>query len=182
MHIVDVGTRKERRALEQKRACEVIVYFHCGRSDANRASSNDICSLNPKIDRLSMSALMEVDENGRVVAYELRESVIRSDERMTYTNVNKLLKQEDPQLAMRYADLIPLFRTMEELARVLIRMRERRGAIDFNYLKQSFEFDDEGRLASAEGRAQHRHIEALRLASGKRTVASHLDVLEVPTL
>ncbi|MGH9799488.1 MAG: RNB domain-containing ribonuclease, partial [Blastocatellia bacterium] len=53
--------------------------------------SNGICSLNPKVDRLTMSALMEVDRQGRVASYELRESVICSNERMTYTDVNKLL-------------------------------------------------------------------------------------------
>ena len=71
--------------------------------------SNDICSLKPKVDRLTVSALMEVDENGRVVSYEIRETVICSNERMTYTDVNKLLRHEDPQLAMRYAELILSF-------------------------------------------------------------------------
>jgi ribonuclease R len=67
--------------------------------------SNEICSLNPKVDRLTMSALMEVDGRGRVVNYKLRETVIRSDERMTYTDVNNLLTHADPKLAMRYAKL-----------------------------------------------------------------------------
>src|SRR5262244_3859286 len=73
--------------------------------------SNGICSLNPKVDRLTMSALMEVDRRGRVVNYRLCESVIRSAERMTYTDVNKLLTHADPHLAMRYADLLDLFKT-----------------------------------------------------------------------
>src|SRR5262249_12300330 len=109
--------------------------------------SNGICSLKPKVDRLTMSALMEVDRRGRVVNYELRETVIRSNERMTYTDVNKLLTHADPHLAMRYADLLDLFRTMEELARILIKMRAQRGAIDFNLPESVFEFDDEGRIA-----------------------------------
>ena len=146
--------------------------------------SNGICSLNPKVDRLAMSALMEVDQHGKVVSYDLRETVIRSSERMTYTNVNKLLRHEDPALSMRYADLLELFRVMEELARILIRMRERRGAIDFNLPESIFEFDDEGRIAGvlkAERNIAHRIIEEFMLLANE-TVAGHLERLGVPAV
>jgi ribonuclease R len=146
--------------------------------------SNGICSLNPQVDRLAMSALMEIDRHGRVVKYELRETVIRSRERMTYTDVNKLLTHADPQLAMRYADLIDLFKVMEELARILIKMRERRGAIDFNLPESIFEFDDEGRIAGvlkAERNIAHRIIEEFMLLANE-TVAGHLERLGVPSL
>ena len=146
--------------------------------------SNGICSLNPQVDRLAMSALMEVDRQGKVVSYELRETVIRSHERMTYTNVNKLLRHEDPALSMRYADLLELFRTMEELARLLIRLRERRGAIDFNLPESIFEFDDEGRIAGvlrAERNIAHRIIEEFMLLANE-TVAGHLERLGVPAV
>src|SRR5215813_1213890 len=146
--------------------------------------SNGICSLNPKVDRLTMSALMEVDRRGRVVNYKLRETVIRSDERMTYTDVNKLLTHADPQLAMRYAKLHELFKTMEELARILIKMRERRGAIDFNLPESVFEFDDEGRVAGvlrADRNIAHRIIEEFMLLANE-TVAGHLQRLRVPSL
>jgi ribonuclease R len=146
--------------------------------------SNGICSLNPQADRLAMSALMEVDHHGKVVKYELRETVIRSNERMTYTNVNKLLRHEDPALSMRYADLLELFRTMEELARLLIRMRERRGAIDFNLPESIFEFDDEGRIAGvlkAERNIAHRIIEEFMLLANE-TVAGHMERLGVPSI
>ncbi|MBS1791160.1 MAG: ribonuclease R [Acidobacteria bacterium] len=148
------------------------------------ALSNGICSLNPKVDRLTMSALMEVDRQGRVVRYELRESVIRSNERMTYTDVNKLLAHADPHLAMRYADLLDLFKTMEELARILIRMRTERGAIDFNLPESVFEFDDEGRIAGvlkAERNIAHRIIEEFMLLANE-TVASHFFKLGVPSM
>ena len=146
--------------------------------------SNGICSLNPKVDRLTMSALMEVDRRGRVVNYKLRETVIRSDERMTYTDVNKLLTHADPQLAMRYARLHGLFKTMEELARLLIKMRERRGAIDFNLPESVFEFDDEGRVAGvlrADRNIAHRIIEEFMLLANE-TVAGHFQRLRVPSL
>lgn len=146
--------------------------------------SNGICSLNPKVDRLTMSALMEVDRQGRVASYELRETVIRSNERMTYTDVNKLLSHADPQLAMRYADLLDLFKTMEELARILIRMRTLRGAIDFNLPESVFEFDDEGRIAGvlkADRNIAHRIIEEFMLLANE-TVASHFHRLGVPAM
>src|SRR5215510_11145284 len=146
--------------------------------------SNGVCSLNPKVDRLTMSALMEVDRRGRVVNYKLRETVIRSDERMTYTDVNKLLTHADPQLAMRYAKLHELFKTMEELARILIKMRERRGAIDFNLPESVFEFDDEGRVAGvlrADRNIAHRIIEEFMLLANE-TVAGHFQRMRVPSL
>ncbi|HEU0185860.1 MAG TPA: VacB/RNase II family 3'-5' exoribonuclease [Blastocatellia bacterium] len=146
--------------------------------------SSGICSLNPKVDRLTMSALMEVDRRGRVVNYKLRETVIRSDERMTYTDVNKLLTHADPQMAMRYAGLNDLFKTMEELARILIKMRERRGAIDFNLPESIFEFDDEGRVNGvlrADRNIAHRIIEEFMLLANE-IVAGHMQRLRVPSL
>src|SRR5262245_28213746 len=146
--------------------------------------SNGICSLNPKVDRLTMSALMEVCRRGRVVNYKLRATIIRSDERMTYTDVNKLLTHADPQLAMRYAELHELFKTMEELARILIKMRARRGAIDFNLPESVFEFDDEGRVAGvlrADRNIAHRIIEEFMLLANE-TVAGHFQRLRTPSL
>ncbi|MGH9847589.1 MAG: ribonuclease R family protein, partial [Blastocatellia bacterium] len=146
--------------------------------------SNGICSLNPKVDRLTMSALMEVDGRGRVVKYDLRETVIRSNERMTYTDVNKLLTHADPKLAMRYADLLDLFRTMEDLARILIKMRTARGAIDFNLPEAVFEFDDEGRIAGvmkADRNIAHRIIEEFMLLANE-TVAGHFVKMKIPSI
>jgi ribonuclease R len=103
---------------------------------------------------------------------------------MTYADVNKLLTHADPQLAMRYAGLYDLFKTMEELARILIKMRERRGAIDFNLPESVFEFDDEGRVAGvlrADRNIAHRIIEEFMLLANE-TVAGHMQRLRVPSL
>jgi ribonuclease R len=146
--------------------------------------SNGICSLKPQVDRLAMSSIMVVDHLGRVKSYRICESVIRSDERMTYTAVNHLLQRDDPHLAMRYANQLDLFRTMEELARILIGMRERRGAIDFNLPESVFEFDDEGRVAGvlkADRNIAHRIIEEFMLLANE-TVAGHLERLGIPTV
>ncbi len=187
VHIADVSFYvREGTALDQEaRLRGTSVYF------PERAIpmlpeklSNGICSLNPKVDRLAMSALMEVNDKGKVVGYELRETVIRSRERMTYTDVNALLSHADPHLAMRYADLLDLFRAMEDLARILIGMRQRRGAIDFNLPESVFEFDDEGRIAGvlkAERNIAHRIIEEFMLLANE-TVAGHMSALGVPSL
>jgi ribonuclease R len=146
--------------------------------------SNGICSLNPQVDRLAMSALMEVNREGRVVSYQLRETVIRSGERMTYTDVNKILSHADAEASARYAHYVEFFRVMEELARILIKMRERRGAIDFNLPEAVFEFNDEGHVAGvikAERNIAHRIIEEFMLLANE-CVAGHLEKLGVPSV
>lgn len=146
--------------------------------------SNGICSLKPRVDRLAMSALMVVSREGRVKRYQIRESVICSDERMTYTDVNRLLRNQDSALALRYANLHRLFQTMEELARILIGARMKRGAIDFNLPESIFEFDDEGRVAGvlkSERNIAHRIIEEFMLLANE-TVASHLERLGIPSI
>jgi ribonuclease R len=187
VHIADVSYYvRQGTALDQEAALRgTSVYF------PERAIpmlpeklSNGICSLNPRVDRLAISALMVVDGRGRVVDYQIRETVICSNERMTYTNVNKLLAHADPQLAMRYSDLIELFKTMEKLAEILIKRRQQRGAIDFNLPESIFEFDDEGRIEGvlkAERNIAHRIIEEFMLLANE-TVATHLSRLNVPSL
>lgn len=146
--------------------------------------SNGICSLNPQVDRLTMSALMEVNPQGQVVSYQLRETVICSRERMTYTDVNKVLQQTDAGVLERYAALAEFFQTMEELARILIKMRSQRGAIDFNLPEAVFRFNDEGQMAGvlkSERNIAHRIIEEFMLLANE-TVASHLEKLGVPAV
>lgn len=146
--------------------------------------SNGICSLNPKIDRLTLSVLMEVNREGSIVTYRLCKTVICSDERMTYTNVNKILVHADAEVTARYADFVDFFRTMEALARILIKMRERRGAIDFNLPESVFEFNDEGHIAGvlkAERNIAHRIIEEFMLLANE-CVAGHFEKLGVPSV
>lgn len=146
--------------------------------------SNGICSLNPKVDRLTMSALMEVNSSGQVVSYQLRETVIRSRERMTYTDVNKILTNSEADVTARYVELVGFFQTMEELAHILIKMRAQRGAIDFNLPEAIFRFNDEGQIAGvlkAERNIAHRIIEEFMLLANE-TVAGHLEKLGVPSV
>lgn len=146
--------------------------------------SNGICSLRPQVDRLALTARIEITREGEVSGYRICETVIRSQERMTYTDVNRLLSGSDPGLRERYAPLLDLFRTMERLARVLIRRRSARGAIDFNLPESIFEFDDEGRVAGvlkAERNIAHRLIEEFMLLANE-TVAGHLERLGIPSI
>jgi ribonuclease R len=146
--------------------------------------SNEICSLRPQVDRLALTARMEVTQTGEVARYQIRETVIRSNERMTYTDVNRILEGQTPELMGRYADLLELFQTMESLAQILIRQRQARGAIDFNLPESIFEFDDEGRVAGvlkADRNIAHRLIEEFMLLANE-TVASHLQELGIPSV
>ena len=145
--------------------------------------SNGICSLNPRVDRLVMSALMEFDAAGCLVEYELLPGIIRSAERMTYTAVRDILAGE-VSACQRYAALIPEFKRMEELARLLTRRREERGSIDFDLPEPEIEFDEHGRMTGitrSERNFAHRIIEEFMLAANE-AVASYLEGKGIPSL
>jgi ribonuclease R len=145
--------------------------------------SNGICSLNPQVDRLTMSVLMEIDGEGQVGAYELTPGVIRSVERMTYTAVYGVLSGDHAALE-RYGSLAGDFRLMQELALILNRRRSARGSIDFDLPEPEIEFDELGRMVGvvrSERNIAHRIIEEFMLAANE-TVARHLERHGAPTL
>jgi len=107
--------------------------------------SNGICSLNPKVDRLTFSVVMDIDSRGRVVNHDIFPSVIRTCERMTYTDVYKILEKSDEKLLQRYDYLIEDFETMKELALILRKKRMDRGSIDFNFDEAKVVLDENGR-------------------------------------
>lgn len=108
------------------------------------ALSNGICSLNPKEDRLALSVMMKVNHEGTVVEYDIFESVINSNERMTYTEVYKILVEDDKNLKEKYSYLLEDLYAMEELAQVLKEKRIKRGAIDFNLDEAKIVLDEKG--------------------------------------
>ncbi|MFL6277421.1 MAG: ribonuclease R family protein, partial [Blastocatellia bacterium] len=108
--------------------------------------SNGICSLNPRVDRLTMSALIELDARGRVVDYKLAPSVIHSRERMTYTQVNEIITHPEGETAQRYAHIRDMILRMHQLTLLLIEQREARGAIDFDLPEAELWFNDEGQI------------------------------------
>lgn len=145
--------------------------------------STDICSLRPQVDRLVLSALVELDHRGDIVAQEFTKGIIRSVERMTYTGVYKLL-EGDPQLRERYAPLVTRFETMRELALILNRKRARRGSIDFDMPEANIELDMSGQMIGvtrSERNIAHRLIEEFMLTANE-TVAAHLEQAEIPSV
>jgi ribonuclease R len=143
-----------------------------------------LCSLNPKVDRLVQSCLMEVDRRGAVVRYEMHDGVINSDERMTYTAVNGILTDRDPDLMKRYEPLVPMFEQMKELFQILNDARRRRGSIDFD-LNEAEVIMDEGGVVEAiialQRNVAHRLIEEFMLLANE-TVASYLESQDAPSL
>jgi ribonuclease R len=139
------------------------------------ALSNGMCSLKPQEDRLVMSALMEFDAAGHMRSSRMTSGVIRSAERMTYTNVNKVL-EGDAQMTERYAALAHRFHDMKELALLLNARRNERGSIDFDLPEPVIEFDEQQRMINiirSERNIAHRLIEEFMLAAN-RAVASYL--------
>ena len=146
--------------------------------------SNDICSLKPNVDRLTMSALIELDRKGRVVNYRLTPSMIHSRERMTYTAVNEIITNPEGEAARTYAHVKEMLLKMHELTLLLITRREERGAIDFDLPEAELWFNDEGQIggiARSERNIAHRLIEEFMLMANE-TVAKHLESLNVPSL
>jgi ribonuclease R len=138
--------------------------------------STNLCSLVPHEDRLVLSELLEIDHQGEIVAQEITPGVIRSVERMTYTNVHLLL-EGDVAMRERYRPLVERFELMQELALVLNRKRVRRGSIDFDLPEPLIEFDEWGAMTGvtrAPRNIAHKLIEEFML-SANEAVASHLE-------
>src|SRR5688572_25751829 len=143
-----------------------------------------LCSLNPQVDRLVQSCLMEVDRRGSVVRYEMHDGVIHSNARMTYTEVNAILTDRDPAVVKQYKSLVPLFETMRELFEILHLRRRRRGAIDFDLPETEVvlsEFGEIEAILPSERNVAHRIIEEFMLLANE-TVATHLVEHNVPSL
>ena len=145
--------------------------------------SNGICSLNPHVDRLTISCFMEVDSEGKVVDHEIVPSVINSTERMTYTNVNRILAN-DQAMQLQYSHVKDLFFLMEELASILQKKRFKRGAIDFDAKEAKVIVDNRGNpidvVLRQRGIGEHIIEEFMLLAN--ETIAEHFYWLELPFL
>lgn len=144
--------------------------------------SNGICSLNPQVDRLTIGCEMEITTSGEVVEHEFFPAVINSTERMTYTDVNKILVDQDEAVREKYAELVPMFEQMEKLAAILRGKRKGRGAIDFDFKEAQVLVDDEGKAKDVvlrERSVGERLIEEFMLAANE-TVAEHFHWLDVP--
>lgn len=106
--------------------------------------SNGICSLNAGEDRLALSCIMWIDRKGNVTDHKIAETVIRVDERMSYTSVKKILEEQDEAECDRYQELIPMFERMRDLASILRAKRKKRGSIDFDFPETKMILDENG--------------------------------------
>ena len=106
--------------------------------------SNGICSLNHDVDRLTLSCLMDIDENGKVISHEIVEGLINVNERMNYSDVAKILDKSDEALMERYKDYVAFFERMLELSRILRAARQKRGSIDFDVAETKIIVDENG--------------------------------------
>ena len=143
-----------------------------------------LCSLNPRVDRLVQSCLMEVDRRGQVVRYEIHDGVINSDARMTYTAVNAILTERDEAVMHAHAPLVPMFEQMHELFVILNERRRRRGSIDFDLPEAEVILSELGQIediVASERNVAHRLIEEFMLLANE-TVAAHLVANDAPAL
>lgn len=188
VHIADVSYYvREGTALDieaYNRGCSVYLTDRVIPMLPHRLS-NGICSLNPRVDRLTMSCEMEFDEDLKLVNHEIFTSVIKTSERMTYTNVRKLLTGEaEPEIVEKYAYLMEDFKRMEELAARLRSRRMKRGAIDFDFEESKIIVDSEGKptdIVKRERSVAEMMIEEFMLAANE-TVAEHFSWMKVPFL
>lgn len=146
------------------------------------ALSNGICSLNPHVDRLTLTCQMTIDGSGKVVDHEIYESVIRSKERMTYDDVYKIIDEKDEELSEKYEHIVPMLNDMADLAAILRQKRQNRGAIDFDFKESKVLVDEDGwptDVVVLERTVAERLIEEFMLAANE-TVAEHFHWLQVP--
>ncbi|MNW48559.1 Ribonuclease R [compost metagenome] len=185
VHIADVGYYvRENSKLDQEaynRGCSVYLVDRVIPMLPHRLS-NGICSLNPKVDRFTLSCEMEFNDQMKIVRHDIFTSVIRTKERMTYTNVRKILQEEDPEVTERYNDLVETFQLMRELALKLRSNRMRRGAVDFDFEESKVIVDENGKavdIVKRERSIAEQIIEEFMLAANE-TVAEHFHWMKVP--
>lgn len=144
--------------------------------------SNGICSLNAGEERLALSCLMKIDKKGKVVDYKIAETVICVNRRMTYTAVKKILEDQDETAVEEYAELVPMFEQMAELALILRKKRKRRGGIDFDFPETKVILTPEGEpvdIRPYERNTATKLIEDFMLIANE-TVAQHFYWQELP--
>lgn len=146
------------------------------------ALSNGICSLNQGVDRLALSCLMTLNSKGELIDYEIAETVIRVDRRMTYQAVKQILEDEDEEVIREYQELTPMFRLMRELSELLRKRRKKRGSVDFDFPESKIVLDEKGvplSIKPYERNVATRIIEDFMLLANE-TVAQHFYWQELP--
>jgi len=146
--------------------------------------SNGVCSLHPGVPRLTLSIFMEINNQGKVVDHQIVETVIESKERLIYDHISDLLEKDDPVQKERYAHILEDLKLAEEFCRILIKMREGRGSIDFDFPESKIILDEKGKpidVRKYDRRIANRIIEEFMLISNE-TVAEYMYWTDVPFL
>ena len=144
--------------------------------------SNGICSLNPNVDRLTLSVVMEINPSGEVVSHSLLKSVINSKYRLTYKKAGAIIERTDDKLLEEYAPVVKTLDMMSGLSDILIKKRAKRGAIDFDFPETYIEVDSDGNpisIGRAERGTAHRLIESFMLCANE-TIAEYAFWSELP--
>ncbi|MFI3210222.1 MAG: ribonuclease R [Peptostreptococcaceae bacterium] len=144
--------------------------------------SNGVCSLNPNTDKLTLSIFMEIDVNGKVVNHDIKETVINSKARLTYTEVSNILENDDEETKKKYEFLLEDFYNSEKLAKILKERRKERGAIDFDFPEAKIILTPEGKVSDIkhyERRVSNKIIEEFMLVSNE-TISEHFFWLNIP--
>ncbi len=143
--------------------------------------SNGICSLNPNVDRLTLTCEMEIDSSGKVINHRIYQSVINSKYRMTYENVSGILKG-DKEIQNKYAEITHLFYQMNKLKKVLNKRRDSRGSINFETIEPKIIVDEKGfptEIIIKERGESEKIIEEFMLVANE-TIAEHFHWLDLP--
>lgn len=146
--------------------------------------SNGVCSLHPGESRLTLSVIMEINKNGKVVDHQIVETVIESKERLVYDHISDLLENNDSEQLEKYAHILEDLKLMEELCHILTKKREERGSIDFDFPEAKIILDNEGHpieIKKFDRRIANRMIEEFMLISNE-TVAEYMYWADIPFL
>lgn len=144
--------------------------------------SNGICSLNPYVDRLTLSCVMVIDRAGTVVESRVVNGVINSKERLTYNEVAAMLEDQDQELIEKYAHCYPTLVVMEELAKILMKKRYNRGSIDFDFPEAKVKLDENGKpydIIKRERNMATKLIEEFMIVTNE-AVSEKFTMLELP--
>ncbi len=144
--------------------------------------SNGVCSLNAGEDRLALSCMMDVDGEGQVIGHEILETVICTDRRMTYTDVQKILDHSDEDICREYEEFLPVFQKMDELSSLVRRRRKKRGSIDFDFPESKILLDDNGKPVSVEVYEHNRAMELIEdfMILANETIAQEFCQAQIP--
>lgn len=180
-HYVREGTPMDKEALERGNSVYLIDRVI---PMLPRELSNGICSLNPNVDRLTLSVIMEINKTGAVVDHQIVESVINSSHRLIYDDISDYLEKDDLEAKDKLKDILEELKLMEELMDILYEKRDARGSIGFDFPETKITLDEQGKpieIKKDERRIANRLIEEFMLVTNE-TVAEEYFWAEVPFL